>query len=119
MNVKFINKLEKHTLNGDEIIKITKCKDVEYIYYDDLKVGDKLFKKPIMVVLYTVKHQNIGHWILIGKRGGGIYYFDPLGNAHETDLELTGERSGMLRFILKGKKVKYNHISYQHQQKKM
>ena len=112
---RFIHKLEKHALDGDEIIKITKRKDVGYVYYDDLKENENIFKKPIMAVLYSVKDQNIGHWVLIGKRAGGIYYFDPLGNAPETDLELTGENPGKLRAILKGKKVKYNHYAFQNQ----
>ena len=50
---------------------------------------------------------------MIGKKAGGIYYFDPLGNAPETDLELTGEKPGMLRKIFRGKRVKYNKTKYQ------
>lgn len=113
---KFIKKLEKHALDGDEIKQIAKRKDFGYVYYDDLTPKSKFFQKhKVMVVLYTVKDQNIGHWVLIGQKDGYIYYFDPLGNAPETDLELTGEKPGMLRAILKGHKVRYNRYAYQSQ----
>ena len=111
----FIKKLEKHALDGDEIKKIAKRNDFGYVYYDDLKsknAKDFFGKDKIKAVLYTVKKQNIGHWILIGKRGGQIYDFDPLGNAPETDIQLSGENPHVLRNIFRGQRVKYNKTKY-------
>lgn len=114
---KLLKKLEKHALDGDEIIKMAKRKDIVYVYYDDLPKNtttQQFFgKNKMKALLYTVKGQNIGHWILLGKKANGIYYFDPLGNKPESDIELSGENSKALSSIFKGMKVRYNKTKFQ------
>ena len=48
-----------------------------------------------------------------GKRNGGIYYFDPLGNAPETDIHLSDDDPHVLKNIFKGHHVKYNKMKFQ------
>ena len=110
----FVRSLEKIALSGDDFLKMCNRTDAEFCYFEDLPQKQKLFSngKKILGILYTVKDQNIGHWVLLWKTKNTIHYFDPYGTSYLKDLDMTHNKDNLSKF-LKGYKLVENTYQYQ------
>ena len=114
----FVRKLEKIPLSGDNFLRMINRSDCEYIYYDDLAKKQTLFSKwkKILGVLYDIKNENSGHWILLWRERRGhvdiLHYFDSYGTSYLKDLSLTHNKDNLTRLI-KNYKLIENNFQYQ------
>lgn len=107
--------LEIHLLNPDtKILRYTEL-------YNYANIEEVFGRGSKVIILYLIQNQNSGHWVCLFKNKKGINFFDSYGVRPDYELEMLSntqrqnlnEQQDYLRYLLRGKHVTYNNITYQ------